>query len=236
MSAWSMNNEGGMTKMTLNKSKGNMYDFVTHTWNVVKGKCPHDCEYCYMKIFKQHPLHLAQNELLTDLGSDNFIFVGSSCDMFANDVPDEWIKKILGHCNKYQENKYLFQTKNPERIIQFKTFIPKNSVIGTTIETNKTYSQMGKTPTPLNRAGMLAILKGMGFETMITIEPIMQFDLVEFTRIIHIAKPKWVNIGADSKGHNLPEPSMEDVRYLVLALKLFTVVRKKNNLGRLGVD
>jgi len=27
--------------MTLNKQKGNMYGFVTHTWNVIKGKCPH---------------------------------------------------------------------------------------------------------------------------------------------------------------------------------------------------
>ena len=41
----------------LNKQKGNMYGFVTHTWNVIKGKCPHDCEYCYMKIFPLGELH-----------------------------------------------------------------------------------------------------------------------------------------------------------------------------------
>ena len=26
-----------------------MYEFVTHTWNPIKGKCYHDCSYCYMK-------------------------------------------------------------------------------------------------------------------------------------------------------------------------------------------
>jgi DNA repair photolyase len=35
--------------MPLNPSKGNMYPFVTHTWNPIRGKCPHDCSYCYMK-------------------------------------------------------------------------------------------------------------------------------------------------------------------------------------------
>lgn len=28
--------------MGLNISKGNMYEFVTHTWNIIKGKCYHD--------------------------------------------------------------------------------------------------------------------------------------------------------------------------------------------------
>ena len=39
----------------LNKQKGNMYGFVTHTWNTVKGRCKYDCRYCYMKRFPQKP-------------------------------------------------------------------------------------------------------------------------------------------------------------------------------------
>ncbi len=35
--------------MPLNETKGNMYGFVTHTWNPVKGICPHNCSYCYMR-------------------------------------------------------------------------------------------------------------------------------------------------------------------------------------------
>ena len=33
--------------MSLNESKGNMYSWVTHTWNTIKGECPHGCTYCY---------------------------------------------------------------------------------------------------------------------------------------------------------------------------------------------
>ena len=103
--------------MGLNKSKGNMYDFVTHTWNTVKGKCYHDCSYCYMKKWgKLNDVRFDEKELKTDLGKDNFIFVGSGCDMFAESIPDEWIKKTLKHCGLYEDNQYLFQTKNPKNI------------------------------------------------------------------------------------------------------------------------
>lgn len=33
--------------MGLNVSKGNMYEFITHTFNTIKGKCYHDCSYCH---------------------------------------------------------------------------------------------------------------------------------------------------------------------------------------------
>ena len=55
--------------MALNKSAGNMYDFVTHTWNTVKGLCPHGCSYCYMKRWgTQNPVRFDAKELRTDLG------------------------------------------------------------------------------------------------------------------------------------------------------------------------
>jgi protein gp37 len=44
---------------------------------------------------EQKPIHLDEREMKTDLGSGNFIFVGSSCDMFAEDVPQDWIEKIF---------------------------------------------------------------------------------------------------------------------------------------------
>lgn len=82
----------------LNESKGNMYPFVTHTWNAIKGRCPHDCVYCYMKIWPQKELRLVESEFKTNLGENNFIFVGSSTDMWADDVPIEWIKRVLEYC------------------------------------------------------------------------------------------------------------------------------------------
>ena len=81
--------------MGLNKQKGNMYDFVTHTWNVFKGKCEFDCSYCYMKRFPQKELRFDESELKTDLGSGNTIFVGSSCDMFAPSVSQKEILMVF---------------------------------------------------------------------------------------------------------------------------------------------
>ena len=60
--------------MPLNKSTGNMYDFITHTWNTIKGECPHECSYCYMSRWgKQPPLHFDEKELKTDLWSRLFL-------------------------------------------------------------------------------------------------------------------------------------------------------------------
>lgn len=54
----------------LNEATGNMYTWITHTWNTVKGECPHGCIYCYMKRFgKQKPVRFDEKELKTNLGS-----------------------------------------------------------------------------------------------------------------------------------------------------------------------
>ena len=112
-----------------------MYGFVTHTWNTIKGKCPHDCEYCYMKRFPQKPVRFDEIELNTDLGEGNFIFVGSSCDMWAEGIFGNWIFVTLKHCNKFK-NKYLFQSKNPDRFDAWFGILPKDSILATTIESN----------------------------------------------------------------------------------------------------
>lgn len=217
--------------MGLNESKGNMYSWVTHTWNAIKGACPHDCSYCYMKRWGElKPTRLDEKELKTDLGKDNFIFVGSSCDMFANDIPLEWIDQTLKHCRKYYANNYLFQSKNPARFFDFS--YPENTVFCTTIETNRWYlDHMVKAPLPSERAFRFSGL--VGFSKYITIEPIMDFDLNSLVSMIRSCRPQQVNIGADSGGNNLPEPEPGKLLDLIDKLKEFTTVKKKKNLKRL---
>jgi len=213
--------------MKLNKSNGNMYDWVTHTGNVIKGECPHGCTYCYMKRWgKQNPVRFDEHELTIGMGSGKFIFVGSSCDMWANDVHGGWIERVVDHCAKY-ENKYLFQTKNPNRFYK----IPLDWVACTTIETNRRYEQMGDAPSPFLRAVAMSQLKNVN--KYVTIEPIMDFDIHEMVELVRQCNPVQVNIGADSDGNKLPEPTIEKVRELVEALSEFTVISKKRNLGRL---
>lgn len=136
----------------LREQKGNMYSFVTHTWNPIKGRCSHDCEYCYMKRFPLKGIRLDERELRTDLGTGNFIFVGSDTDMWANDVPSQWIFEVLRKCGLF-DNTYLFQSKNPSRFIHMTIMMIPGLVrnvgkviYGTTIETNRDYIQISKAP------------------------------------------------------------------------------------------
>jgi len=223
--------------MGLNKSKGNMYPFITHTWNTVKGKCPHDCSYCYMKRWgKQKPIRFDESELKTDLGEGNFIFVGSSCDMWADSIPEDWVLNTIDHIEKYPYNTYLFQSKNPERMFKgrwmFKPTI--NFMFGTTIETNRYYKEMGKTPIPISRSKFLYFIGNKSFKTMITVEPIMDFDRQDLVDLIIICNPEWVNIGADSQNSGLPEPGADKIKALIETLKAEKIkVKIKDNLKRL---
>ena len=223
--------------MSLNKvsKNGNMYGWIDATWNTVKGVCPHGCEYCYMKRWgKQPDLHFDVKELKTDLGCGNFIFVGSSCDMWAEAIPVDWIHRTLIQCRKYENNRYLFQSKNPGRIYELRRFLPPDIVAGTTIETNRYYPEMGKALDVTERAWSILQFSLLDIDTIITIEPIMQFDLDKLVGIIKTAEPKWVNIGANTNSKvKLPEPSPDKVKELILALSEFTEVKVKSNLNRL---
>ena len=216
----------------LKKQSGNMYDFVSHTWSPIKGKCSHDCSYCYMKKWgKQPPLHLDEKDLETNFGSGNFIFVCHTCDMFAEDVPDIWIRQVLNRTRRYN-NKYLFQSKNPKRFLDYCEAYPDDILFGTTIETNRDIVK-SKAPPYTERSEALGMLHERGYETMVTIEPIFDFDLEELVDLVVLANPEWVNIGADSKGHGLPEPSREKIEKLVQVLQNETDVKLKGNLKRI---
>jgi len=219
----------------LNETKGNMYGFVSHTFNVIKGECPFSCQYCYMKKWgKLKPLRFDQNELRVNIGTGKYIFVGSSCDMFAHEIPDIWITEIFHYLKKY-ENKYLFQSKNPERIFSFlkNGDMPPNITLATTIETNRDYPQMGKAPIPYIRALSMRDIRESGHETMVTIEPVMDFDIDEFEAMLFDISPSIINIGADSGRNNLPEPPRMKVIELIRRLRKFAQVNEKPNIKRI---
>ena len=217
----------------LRESKGNMYSWVTHTFNTIKGECPHGCTYCYMKRRgKQKPIRFDEKELKTDLGVNNIIFVGSSCDIFANDIPNEWIERTLEHCYKScHRNGFLLQTKNPERMLRFRNEFWDFIRVCTTIETNRVYPEIMKhCPDPWRRVNFFKQFK---FNRYVTIEPIMDFDIDEMIEMIKRCNPVQVNIGADSGNNHLPEPSKEKILELIDELKKFTVIDEKRNLKRL---
>lgn len=224
--------------MELKSFKNNMYDWVTKKRNYIGGECPHQCSYCYVNAFKKYPKtkerytgnpFLIEKELEKNEGSGNIIFVQDCGDMFANIIASEWISKILEHCREF-DNTYLFQTKNPKRFFEFLSDFPKKTILGTTIETNR--ESPSKAPETRARAYYMWLLSN-GYEKMVSIEPIMDFDLENLIQWIKLIKPNFVSIGADSKKHNLPEPSKDKIEKLIEELNKITKVKIKSNLKRL---
>jgi DNA repair photolyase len=171
-----------------------------------------------------------KSELKTDLGKGNYIFVGSSCDLFAENIPERWITETLIHCSKF-DNSYLFQTKNPGRVLYFSEW-PEKSIFCTTIETNRWYDEMKYSPPPFERSRAMSGISIFN-KIYVTIEPIMDFDLRSLVTLVQACNPIQVNIGADSGGNKLPEPTSSKVKELVEALSEFTIVKEKKNLKRL---
>jgi protein gp37 len=163
------------------------------------------------------------------LGAGNTIFVGSSTDMWASDVPDTWISEVLRTCRLNPSNTYLFQSKNPIRFINFIKLLPPKVILGTTIETNRDTSKYSKALPPVERYG---VMKHITTRKMVSIEPVMDFDLIPLINWISEIKPEFVSIGADSGNNHLPEPDKEKLKMFIEDLKQITEVKVKN-LGRL---
>ena len=232
-----------MKKKTLRVATGNMYKFVTHTWNPIKGVCYHQCRYCYMNVLRPKNYECApvmvDNEFEIDLNVGKVIFVGDGIDMFAENVPDEWILRVLEHCAGFNDQRagqkkivFLFQSKNPSRFLQFLDHrVFKHAIIGTTIETNRYYPEiMVNSPKIEERANAMKLIAEKGFYTMVTAEPLLAFDKTELVEIVRQCNPRFVNIGRNSERKiSLPEPTSIQVKELIAELREITKVIIKSN-------
>jgi protein gp37 len=224
--------------MPLNKSSGNLYEFISHSWNPIKGLCPYQCTYCYVKrMFKKYgkeqgTLHLDEKELRVNLGNGNYIFVCSGCDLFHPDVPWEWIANVIAAARDNPQNDFLWHTKNPARALEIPVWqFPPKSTLCVTIESNIPWPGISKAPYPSER---IDALKEWCGKKMITAEPVMDFSVMTFSEMILSCAPDQVNIGADSGNNHLPEPSPEKIAALIGALRENNIeVHLKKNLKRL---
>jgi DNA repair photolyase len=223
------------------KAHGNMYQWAK-PWNPLGGECPHKCSYCSTKTMMRFPevrykysggIRLFSTLYKNPGNKDGqTIFVCAQNDLFAKDVPDWMIKAVLKQCKIYSQHTYFFQTKNPVRYLKYLSEFMGDSILCTTIETNRWYPEiMRHAPHPELRAN--AMNRIQGFKKHVTVEPIIQFDLVEMVGMIRYCNPTSVHIGADSKGNNLPEPTKEKLLALIDELQKFTTIERKTNLKRL---
>ena len=218
-----------------------MYDFVK-TWNPLAGECSHKCKYCYRNKMMRFPVlqqkytgkpRLDHKDMKKNLGTGNYWFVCSMTDLFADDVPDNIIISILSKISN-NNNKFLFQSKNPKRFYSYRTMFPVHTTLCTTIETNRSvYYKYSGGQEFFERIESLIDLSI--YPIMLTIEPIMDFDVGEFLEWLDIPdNVVQINIGANSsKSLFLPEPPAWKLKKLIAELEKFTIVHQKPNLKRL---
>ena len=140
---------------------------------------------------------------------------------------------VLDYCDR-SANKYLFQSKNPSRILDFIAHpVFHHSVVCTTIETNRFYPEiMRNSPEIEERVRAMEKIANLGIDTYVTAEPLMQFDLDKMVEYIKRCKPLQVNIGRNTNRKvQLPEPTANEAKVLVTELEKFTKVEIKKNAG-----
>jgi len=228
-----------------------MFNFVTLTWNPVVG-CKHLCKYCWARRLALTKLanspryrngfrpKLIREELRRKFREGELVFVSDMGELFGEWVPKNWIQKVLECIKRNPKTLFLLLTKNPKRYLEFIEEIPQNCILGITIETNRDvingedYSKISKAPKPSERMKWVRKLrkKWKGF-LMIAIEPIMDFDLDEFSRFIEEVLPTFVVIGKDNYRNNLPEPQEEKIKKFYERIRRVTYVKFKKSLQKL---
>lgn len=222
------------------KPNGKMFSIVTATWNPISG-CLYNCNYCwarelattklrnshrYSKGFKPN---LNIREFSTRFAKNDLVFVCDMGDMFADFISDEWIKQVLDHTRKFRETDFLFMTKNPKRYVELLHYIPENAILGATIETTNDEivqtDKVSNAPLPSYRYEAMKTLDWP--KKMVSIEPILDFDLNTFFRWIKDINPFIVFVGYDNYRHKLREPTFAQTKELLSKLSKTTLVIKK---------
>lgn len=230
-----------------NDPSGNM--FADHgTGSPVAGYCEHECIYCYMNTLKKlfpgvRQKYTGDPRLDERMMTNRWAFkkgtkVGflQDCgDLCANNVPTEMIKDVLNHARTFPLQ-YLLLTKNPNRYFEIMETIKRfrknlRPILGATIETNSFEYQgreISKAPDPLERMNALARLNYD--RKMVSIEPVMKFDLKVFPVWIQKMNLSYFAIGADSGNHRLNAPTNNELNEFLWQTVGITEVRVKKNL------
>ena len=230
-----------MIEQNLNQKKhGRMFSIVTGTWNPISG-CLFNCNYCWAKDLaitklkntkrysKGFTPSLNETEFKVNFAKGDLIFVSDMGDMFADFIRSEWIMQVFSHISKFPEADFLFMTKNPKRYVDLLPHIPKNAILGATIETtNDEIIQVDKVSNaPLPSQRYKAMKELVWERKIVSIEPVLDFNLNTFVGWIEDINPFLVYIGYDNYCHKLREPTLKQTTELMQNLSRTSLVIRK---------
>jgi len=212
------------------KRKSRMFDCIDAIWNPLGGSCPHECVYCWaralIKRFNmkkyQGEIRLIAKELERKFKPDTCVFVQDMSDLFASEVPDEYILRILFWIKQFPKTTFLLLTKNPLRYLEFN--IPRNCICGATIEGDRHFPKISKAPPPRDRIRGMILLKHP--RKMVSVEPIMEFNSV-FVDLLRAINPEFIYVGKDNYNNHLPTPFQGSIEWLIRELEKTIEVRRK---------
>jgi hypothetical protein len=221
----------------------------TRSWNPFAG-CGFDCTYCKPSFHRalamvgrtQHCkdcLNYAPHEhpeRLDRIPNDQAIFVCEDADIaFARPNFMEKILEKMRADNK-KDRIWFLQSKNPARLKKYLHLLPPNTYLATTLETNRDegYGKISKAPKPSQR---YRDFLGLSWpKKIVTVEPLMDFDLPAFADWIESIRPAAVFIGFNSRPNavQLREPDKKKMWQLIHALEdaSIRVLKKEMRDGR----
>ena len=217
----------------MNNAETRMYK-EAKTWNPFKG-CRFDCSYCEPTFKRQakrqknrcskcysYTPHYHEDRL-AKIPSSAIVFVCGNGDISF--CRPSFTRRILAaikdHNRRCPYKTYYLQSKRPEYFAQFVDELPSNVILVTTLETNRDegYEKVSKTaPPPSERYRQFLALKYD--RKVVTVEPVMDFDLKTFSKWLVAIKPEYVWLGFNShpKSVALPDPSEAQVKSLMAKL------------------